>query len=88
MVTRVFGALNKPVRFLVMPIAFFHVVVLLLRFVPGLRFVSMAMVERMNRDLAFDHADAARDFGFSPSRFQIGAADLPNSSGPDVNPTG
>ncbi len=84
MVTRVFGALNKPVRFLVMPTALFRVAIFLLRFVPGLRFVSMAMVERMNRDLAFDHADAARDFGFSPSRFQIGAADLPDSSEIDV----
>jgi uncharacterized protein YbjT (DUF2867 family) len=87
MVARVFGALNKPVRFLVLPNALFRVVFLLLRFVPGLRFVSMAMVERMNRDLAFDHADAARDFGFSPSRFQISAADLPDSSERDVKPS-
>jgi hypothetical protein len=38
---------------------------------------SIAMAERMNRDLVFDHADAARDLGFKPSGFALAAEDLP-----------
>jgi hypothetical protein len=31
----------------------------------------------MNRDLVFDHAEAARDFGFKPRGFALTAKDLP-----------
>jgi len=31
----------------------------------------------MNRDLVFDHADAARDLGFSPRLFALSPEDLP-----------
>jgi hypothetical protein len=36
------------------------------------------MAERMNRDLVFDHLDAARDFGFRPCAFILDADDLPS----------
>jgi len=34
------------------------------------------MAERMNRDLVFDHAEAARDLGFKPRAFMLSAEDV------------
>jgi hypothetical protein len=34
------------------------------------------MVERMNRDLVFDHGEATRDLGFQPKGFALSAQDL------------
>jgi hypothetical protein len=36
------------------------------------------MAQRMNRDLVFDHLEAARDFGFKPRAFLLDADDLPS----------
>lgn len=77
MIARVFGALNRPVRFLVVPEAVFRAGLRVLRLVPRFRHLSPAMAERMNRDLAFDHAEAARDLGFAPSKFRLERSDLP-----------
>lgn len=77
MVDRVFRALDRRARFLVVPVSVFRVAFLLLRLIPRFRYLSVAMVERMNRDLAFDHAEATRDFGFSPSGFKLEQGDLP-----------
>jgi hypothetical protein len=32
----------------------------------------------MNRDLVFNHLDAARDFGFKPRAFTLNTDDLPS----------
>jgi len=77
MVARVFAALGRPVRVVTVPMWIFRLAVAMLRCLPRYRHWSAAMAERMNRDLVFDHAEAARDFGFKPRGFALTAKDLP-----------
>ena len=77
MVARVFAALGRPARLVTVPLWAFRLAVAMLRRLPRYRHWSAAMAERMNRDLVFDHADAARDFGFKPRGFALVAEDLP-----------
>lgn len=77
MVARVFAALGRPVRLLTVPLWAFRLAVAMLRRLPRYRHWSAAMAERMNRDLVFDHAEAARDLGFRPRGFALAAEDLP-----------
>lgn len=79
MVRRVFSAMGKPERFISVPVSAFRAAIACLRIFPRFRKWSVGMAERMNSDLIFDHADAARDFGFSPRPFQLAEADLPAS---------
>lgn len=77
MVARVFAALGRRPRLLTVPLWAFRLAVTTLRCLPRYRQWSAAMAERMNRDLVFDHADAARDLGFKPRAFVLTAEDLP-----------
>lgn len=77
MVVRVFAALGRPARLLTVPLWSFRLTVAILRSLPPYRHYSAAMAERMNRDLVFDHADAARDLGFKPKGFALTAEDVP-----------
>jgi nucleoside-diphosphate-sugar epimerase len=77
MVTRVFAALGQPARLVTVPLWAFRLAVAVLRCLPRYRHLSAAMAERMNRDLVFDHADAARDLGFKPRGFALAAEDVP-----------
>lgn len=77
MVGRIFVAMGRPSRLVSVPLWAFRVAVKLLRFLPRYRHWSVAMAERMNRDLVFDHSDAKNDFGFSPRLFQLAREDLP-----------
>ena len=77
MVTRVFTALERPPRLLTVPLWAFRLAVAVLRYLPGHRQWSAAMAERMNRDLVFDHAKAARELSFKPRAFELTAKDLP-----------
>ena len=77
MVARVFAALGRPARLLTVPLWSFRLTVAILRSLPPYRHYSAAMAERMNRDLVFDHADAARDLGFKPKGFALTAEDVP-----------
>ena len=77
MVIRVFDALGRRPRLLTVPLWAFRLAVSMLRRLPRYRQWSAAMAERMNRDLVFDHADAARDLGFKPRAFVLTAEDLP-----------
>lgn len=77
MVARVFKALGRPVRLVAVPLWAFRWAVAVLRCLPRYRHWSAAMAERMNRDLVFDHAEAARDLGFKPRGFALTAADVP-----------
>jgi hypothetical protein len=76
MVTRIFEALNRPVRLLRVPLLAFRFAVSILRFIPRYRNWSSAMAERMNSDLVFDHSEATRDFGFKPRPFLLNAEDV------------
>jgi nucleoside-diphosphate-sugar epimerase len=77
MVGRIFVAMGRPCRLVSVPLWVFCVAVKLLRFLPRYRHWSVAMAERMNRDLVFDHSDAKKDLGFSPRLFQLVREDLP-----------
>jgi nucleoside-diphosphate-sugar epimerase len=77
MVVRVFAALGRPTRLLTVPLWAFRLAVAMLRCLPRYRHWSEAMAERMNRDLVFDHTDAARDLGFKPRGFALAAEDVP-----------
>lgn len=70
MVGRVFSAMGRPERFVPVPLFIFRWAIACLRLWPRFRNWSVAMAERMNTDLVFDHADAVRDLGFSPRSFQ------------------
>jgi hypothetical protein len=78
MLLRIFEALGKNPRVITTPLWLFRVAIACMRLL-GVSEWSTAMVERMNVDLKFDHSAAARDFGFSPRQFRLGAADLPLS---------
>jgi len=69
MVTRIFKTLGRKERFLPVPLSAFCVAVALLRCLPRYRQWSVAMAHRMNKDMAFDHGEAARDLGVSPRPF-------------------
>ena len=77
MATRVFSALGRRPNLLRVPLGLFRLAVVGVRWLPRYRHWSVAMAERMNRDLLFDHADATRDFGFTPRRFFLGPEDMP-----------
>ncbi len=77
MVSRVFAALHRSPWLLPIPLPIFALAVACLRLLPRYRDWSVAMAERMNSDLVFDHSDAERDFGFSPRPFQLSSDDLP-----------
>lgn len=77
MVARVFFALGRSPRLLRVPLWVFSLAVALLRRLPRYRQWSIAMAERMSRDLVCDHAEAARDLGFKPRAFVLPVEDLP-----------
>lgn len=77
MAGRVFAALGRRPRLVTVPLRLFRLVLALMRLLPRYRHWSAAMAERMNRDLVFDHSDAARDLGYSPRPFQLASEDLP-----------
>jgi nucleoside-diphosphate-sugar epimerase len=69
MVARVFAAMGRRPRLLPVPLPAFRVAIAMLRWLPRCRHWSSAMAERMNRDLVFEHNEAARDLGFAPMVF-------------------
>jgi nucleoside-diphosphate-sugar epimerase len=71
MVGHIFVALKKRPRFIQVPLAVFAVAVACLSVFPRYRQWKLSMAERMNRDQAFDHTDATRDFGFTPRAFRV-----------------
>jgi len=77
MVCRVFPMVDKVPHLVTIPRWLFQLAVAALRLLPRYRHWTVEMAERMNRDLAFDHADAARDLGFSPRLFALSPKDLP-----------
>jgi nucleoside-diphosphate-sugar epimerase len=77
MVSRVFSALGKRPRLVTVPRWLFQLAVTALRLLPRYRHWTVEMAERMNRDLVFEHADAARDLGFMPRPFRLAPVDLP-----------
>jgi nucleoside-diphosphate-sugar epimerase len=77
MVGRIFTALGLRPRLLTVPLWTFRLALTVLHRLPRYRQWSTAMAERMNRDLVFDHSEAARDLAFEPRFFVLSAEDLP-----------
>lgn len=76
MVTRIFKAMGRAPRLLIVPIWLFNVALSVLHLIPRYRKWNADMVQRMNRDMVFDHDDAARDFNFKPQPFLLRAIDV------------
>ncbi len=79
MVARVFAALHVPLRLLNVPRWAFAAALGGMRLLPRYRHWSVAMADRMSRDLVFDHLGAAQDLGFAPRPFALAPADLPRA---------
>ena len=69
MVAKIFTALGKPARFVAVPEWIFRTAIQLVRLLPSRRGLHPEMATRMNVDLCFNHAEATRDFDFSPRLF-------------------
>lgn len=76
MVRRVFAALGRAPRLLSVPLWVFRLAIACVRVLPRYRGWTAAMAERMNQDLVFDHAEAARDLSFRPRAFQLSPQDV------------
>ena len=76
MAARVFVAMGRRPLLLSVPLWMFGFALRCLRLLPRYRHWSPAMAVRMNRDLVFDHTDAARDLGFSPRPFVLRTEDV------------
>lgn len=76
MVERIFLVLGRKPRFVTLPLWIFRGTVFCLRVLPRFRHWSVAMAERMNQDLVFDHEDASRDLGFCPRPFLLTREDI------------
>lgn len=70
MVGRIFHVLRRPVRFLPIPVALFALALRVLALLPRYRDFNVAMAQRMNEDLVYDHTPANRDFGYRPRGFE------------------
>jgi nucleoside-diphosphate-sugar epimerase len=77
MVCRVFFSVGKVPCLVTIPRWLFQLAVAALCLAPRYRHWTVEMAERMNRDLVFNHADAARDLGFAPRPFQLLREDVP-----------
>ena len=69
MVAKIFTALGKPARFVAVPEWVFHAAIRIVRLLPAKRGLHPEMATRMNVDLCFNHAEATKDFDFSPRLF-------------------
>jgi hypothetical protein len=58
------------------PLFAFRIACALLRFLPRYKDWSAAMAERMNKDMVFDHSEAARDLGIKPRAFELFPEDI------------
>lgn len=73
MVEAIFGYLGKKPHIIGVPIAAFAFIVKVAALFPAYRHVSLEMVNRIDSDLDFDHAEAAADFGYAPRPFSMPA---------------
>lgn len=69
MVSRIFGAVGRPPRFIHVPRPAVRALLPLAGWLPHWRGASLAALDRMNEPLVADHAAAACDLGFAPRPF-------------------
>ena len=77
MIERIFGALGRRPRLVRVPFPAFWLALKCLRIFPKYRHWTVAMAQRMNKDMVFDCSEAKTDLGFSPRSFRFGPEDLP-----------
>lgn len=76
MVGRVFEAMKMKPRLLTINLSLFNFALLFLKLIPKYKNWNADMVQRMNRDMVFDHNDAKQDFGFDPQKFVLTEDDV------------
>jgi uncharacterized protein YbjT (DUF2867 family) len=76
MVTRVFACMGRLPLLLPVPLFAFRIACILMRVLPRYKDWSAAMAERMNKDMVFDHSEAARDLGIKPRAFELFPEDI------------
>jgi hypothetical protein len=59
------------------PLPVFRLAIAIIRCLPPYNELNMAMAERMNQDLVYEHEDAKRDLSYTPRPFAITSKDLP-----------
>ncbi|HET7370384.1 MAG TPA: NAD-dependent epimerase/dehydratase family protein [Gammaproteobacteria bacterium] len=69
MVGRIFAKCGRKPRYVRIPPSLLGAALNMARCLPRYRYLNAAMAGRMNKDLAFDSADAVRDFGYCPRNF-------------------
>jgi len=77
MVAQLFLAMGKTPRFIPIPLMLCSMAFSVLRLLSGNKYLTMAIVERMNQDLVFDHSAAVEKLNFAPRRFRLDQADFP-----------
>src|SRR5690606_6819908 len=79
MVARLLGAMQPAPRLLELPAPLFAIAFGAARLAGVARGIGDAAVGRLREDLVFDAAQAARDFGYAPRRFDAASAAAPAS---------
>ncbi len=69
MIERIFASASIRPTFVTVPAGALRVLIAVAGKVPGLGFLTPAMVDRVNQDLVFDISPARNDFGYAPRRF-------------------
>jgi nucleoside-diphosphate-sugar epimerase len=77
MVSRIFETLGQRQRIVTTPLWLFSLAVGCARILPRFRNWSVAMAERMNQNMVFDHTAAERDLRLSFRPFRLEKSDLP-----------
>lgn len=77
MVQRIFQSFQLNSIAITVPLWTFRVGISCLRQIPRYNDWSVAMAERMNQDMSFDHTEARTALGFSPRSFKLQPADKP-----------
>lgn len=69
MVARIFNSVALKPRFVAVPSPLFAGALSILSLIPRYRDFNVAMAQRMDEDLVYEHGDATRDFGYLPKKF-------------------
>ena len=77
MINRLFAALGRRPRVMALPLWSFRLASAVLHFFPRYRSWNVQMARRMNTDLVFDGATAARDLHYNPRKFILTPEDIP-----------
>lgn len=80
MVARIYRVLGAYPLIVKLPLTAVRGLLKILAALPGFRFVTPAMADRMNEDLCFDHAQATSDFDYNPRKFLEVRLRLPGTS--------